>query len=472
MTSHQRRAAILLAWVLLLSACSGPRPVDVPDPKKVILDNGMTAFILEDESLPTFRLTLISPSGSSMEALGQAGLAEITAQSLRTGGTEKQSAQEIEEIIADRSATLEFGTDRESASIELGVLAEDRRPLLEVLADLLRAPGFDAQAVGLAKRQALVSLRQSKESPSGLAGLFFPQLIYGESSIWSQFPSEAGLQAITDGDVRAFYQRFYHPEKMFLAVTGHFKAREIVTELNETLGQWRGSGRSDTSWPPAAPFEAKSVFVPKDAAQVDIRLGHQGLERTHPDKFAVLVANFILGGSGSMTSRLGQHIRSGQGQAYSVYSYYGFKRVPGIFAMIAQTESSQVLAVVQGMKSVVEELQQSGPREDEVADAKTAILRSLLFDYEVRHGIGQDWAKFAFWGYPEDYLDEFVAGIRAVDVKDVRRVLEEHFRPENMSLLIVGPNSLWSSLQQEWPEIRKGFESEASFAVNPAERHP
>lgn len=156
-----------------------------------------------------------------------------------------------------------------------------------------------------------------------------------------------------------------------------------------------------------------------------------------------------------MTSRLGSEIRSNQGLAYSVWSRYGFKRVPGIFAMIAQTEASQAAEVAQTMQRILTGLQDKGVTVDEVENAKKAIIRSLLFEYESRYSIVQDWARFEFWGYPRDYLKYFADKIAQVGVKGVNRVLKEDFHPDKLSVMIVGPEKLWPAIKARQPGAEK-----------------
>lgn len=170
-----------------------------------------------------------------------------------------------------------------------------------------------------------------------------------------------------------------------------------------------------------------------------------------------------------MTSRLGAEIRANQGQAYSVWSRFGFDRVPGIFEMVASTESSQLESVVNSMRSILANMREEGVREDEVKDAKTAILRSLLFDYESRYAIAKDWARFESWGYPRNYLATFAKEIGKVDVDDVNRVLVEYFHPDQLSYMVVGPRWLSTQVQKNWPALQIVSESQLDGATEKTE---
>ncbi len=446
-----------LGLLLLVLSCqsSSQSTFKIVKPSQHRLSNGMRVFALEDPSLPTFRLSLLHPAGAIREATGQQGLAEITAETVRTGGTKQKTPLQVDQLIHEASGRIEMGAARESAWVSLNVLKEDRQSMLQLLQELLQTPGFDTRAFELARRQSQVALRRSHEKPEGLSSLYFSGELYGTKSPWAAVPTQSHLQALTVEQAKTFYQRHYRPEWMWLAVAGDFKTTELIKELEATLGQWKLPAVGKITWPEITPQPQKIVFMPLQAEQVALRLGHVSLKRDHPDKYAILLANFILGGSGAMTSRLGEEIRSNQGKAYSVWSRFGFGRAPGIFEMIAQTEASQFQDVISEMKKILKHLQAQGVTEAELADAKAAILRSLLFEYESRYAIAKDWARFAFRGYPDDYLTHFAAQIEKVSMQDVNRVLKKHFKPEQLSIMIVGSESLWPQIQSKWPEAKR-----------------
>lgn len=449
---HKLRFYLVIACLLAMLGCSRDQ-FDVPKPRVERLDNGMTVFLLEDQSLPTFRLFAYWPAGSVFESPEEVGIAEITAEVLRTGGTKRHRPDEIDQMLSDLSASIEFSSDTEAGMVSLRSLSADRLATLGLLAEMLQEPAFGKAAFILAQRQAEVALQQALEKPSDIASLYFPATIYGYDSPWGRVPTLKGLENLKLEQSEAFYQSYYNPNRMFIAVAGDFKSQEVLGELKQTIGKWQRGDPGAVTWPGVSSQPPQARYYGKASKQVAVIAGHQGAQRDDPDKFALIVANFILGGSGSMTSRLGSQIRADQGQAYSVWSLYGFNRVPGIFSMVAQTESSQMEEVVHDMRGILKEYREHGPSPEELADAKEAILRSLLFDYQSRYAIAKDWARFEFWGYPRDYLKIFTRRIRDVEMEDVKRVLRERFHPEQLSYLVVGPQWLWQQTTANWPAL-------------------
>src|SRR4051794_36512338 len=74
-----------------------PLPAQViPQPERVVLDNGMVVMLLEDHELPLVEATALVRSGARLEPADKVGLAEITADVLRTGGTAKLTGDQLD----------------------------------------------------------------------------------------------------------------------------------------------------------------------------------------------------------------------------------------------------------------------------------------------------------------------------------------------------------------------------------------
>ena len=88
--------------------------------------------------------------------------------------------------------------------------------------------------------------------------------------------------------------------------------------------------------------------------QSEIRVGHLGLPRSHPDYFPLKLVNYILGGGG-FSSRLMTRIRSDLGFTYGIRSSFSFRRAPGPFIISTFTPAANTATVVKEIGQVVRE---------------------------------------------------------------------------------------------------------------------
>jgi zinc protease len=107
-----------------------------------------------------------------------------------------------------------------------------------------------------------------------------------------------------------------------LGISGDFKKREMIETLEKAFQGWDRALIEFPHVPLPSPQEGKSIqYAAKDLPVSTILLGHLSLPLGHPDYFAFQILNFILGGGG-FNSRLVREVRSNQGLAYAVGSFY------------------------------------------------------------------------------------------------------------------------------------------------------
>src|SRR6185295_6231427 len=107
-------------------------------------------------------------------------------------------------------------------------------------------------------------------------------------------------------DMAAFYRRYYAPNNTLLTIVGDIDKATVRAQVEETFGVWpRASHLTLPDVPkPVRQHEAIEQFVTAPKEQVNIFIGHVGIERRNPDYYRLLVLDTILGSSPGFTSRI------------------------------------------------------------------------------------------------------------------------------------------------------------------------
>lgn len=404
------------------------------------LSNGLEIFFAEDRELPLVQIHIFLRGGSVYDPKGKEGLAAVSMQALRLGGSQTVRVHEVEDQLEYVGASLEMSADEEFEAVSLSVLKKDLDLGLKLLFDLLQHPAFDTDAFQTVIKRTRESLRREKEDPLAWASREYSPFVYGAESFWGRRATIESIDRITLKDVRDFHRRFVQPQLMVLAAAGDISEEELSLKIQTELSPWKSGETVLPAIPPlqADPAPATQFLSQKGLTQSTIMMGHLTTKRTNPDKFAIQVMNFILGGSGALTSRLGEEIRSSSGKAYNVWSEYGFGPEAGIFRGVAQTSLENTEWVLQRMRAQIENLT-SDPKfsRDELDRAKQALLRSLIFRYERRFDQVRELARFHIWGYPDHYFEILQKGIAKVTLKDIERVARDYLHPDQLKVLIV-----------------------------------
>lgn len=405
--------------------------------ERTVMGNGLVLYLLEDPELPLIHLTVLIRAGSVYDPGSQSGLAELAAKAWRNGGTQDQSSQAINEALEAMAAFLEISVGRESASLTLSVRTRDFRRAVGILADLILKPAFDPAQLDLAKKQEIEGIRRANDNPEEIAYREFRKILYSGTP-FGQVPTIESVESIQRDDVRSWHRRFLKPNNVLLGISGDFKKEEMKAVLAEAFQGWE---RSIIELPfvlAPMPKDRKLIYLAeKDLPQSTILMGHLSPPLHDPDHIPFTVLNYILGGGG-FNSRLTREIRSNQGLAYSVGSFYRGRVGFGVFGAFCQTQSSSTGKVIRLFDEIIGGLKKDKARPEELEWAKNAIVNKYIFSFASSANIVRQQMDQEFDLLPADYLLTYPEQVKAVTREDLNRVAGKHLHPDHSLLLVVG----------------------------------
>jgi zinc protease len=414
----------------------------IPEPDRVVLDNGLVVLLMEDHELPLVGVSAYIRTGSRLEPQEKIGLASLTGKVLRTGGTKNRSGDELDEYLEGKAAVIETAIGDTSGTASMSCLAEDFPDVFKVFGDVLRFPVFDPEKLMIAKNQEMAGISRQNDDPDDILSREFKKLVYGKESPYTWVPTYTTVGSITREDVLRWHATYFHPNRIILGVSGDFQKEKALALIKAVFGDWpKGPEVPDAPAPIQSEIPAGVFYVEKnDMTQAKIAMGHLGIRRDDPDYYALVIVNQIL--SGSFGARLFSNIRSKQGLAYDVHGGVGLQwDYPGmaILSMSTKTETTG-----KGIDSLIAEARNmvaDPPTDEEVAKAKTGILNSFVFSVDSPAKVLGKYLTYEYYGYPSTWLREFRQGIEKVTTAQVRRAAQKHLRPDEFAILLVGPRT-------------------------------
>lgn len=434
-----------------------------PEPDRVVMRNGMVVYLLEDHELPLVTVSAIFRTGGWLDPPDKVGLAAITGSVMRTGGTARMTAEEVDEALEHIAAEISVGFGRTSGSAMLDVLEKDLETGLRIFADILRTPRFDQTRVELAKLQTMESIRRRDDQPQAIAGRLFRKLLYGETHPLARESSLESVGRISRRDLVAFHRGTVHPNGVILGVTGDFEKETMLTALRRVFGDWaRGPVRS-VNLPHAANGErgpgdkgdAEVRYVGKGTSQTHLRVGHLTLKENDPDYPALAIANDILGGS-SFRSRLFMDVRTRQGLAYSVGS--GLRPgvwERGIWLMYAETKSESTEQVIKSLIAHLQRLREQPVSDEELEEAKEAFVNSFVFSFTSPARIVNRLIGLEYDGLPKDFLQQLRDKVVKLTKEDLLQAARAHLHQDRLKILAVGPGQALPGMLSTFGHVRE-----------------
>ena len=416
-----------------------PRPYHFPEFLRRRIAGGLDVITAPVRKLPLVSVVALVDAGAMRDPAGREGLAVLTAKMLLEGTRERDGA-----VLADAferlGATVDVSAGWDAAALHLTVLRGNADAAMRLLSEVVRDPGFRERDLARLKAERVAQRMQMRTEPRELADESFERFLYDSTSRYAR--PDAGsartVNALTHDDVLNFYHAHYVPARTTLIIVGDLDHEAGATMAEETFGGWAGSPGAPSAAPTraAAPERRVQIVAKTDAPQSELRIGHVGVPRSHPDHFPLVVMNAVLGGL--FTSRINLNLRERHGYAYGARSAFEWRRGMGPFVVSTAVESG---VTADATREVVAEIEafRKAPITDEELSLATSYLEGIFpIRYETTAAIASALTALVTYDLPADYFDTYRRKIAAVSSGDVLRVANEHLHPEQLLILAVG----------------------------------
>jgi len=215
--------------------------IKLPKYERYALKNGLVVYLMEDHELPLVTGTALIRTGSRWEQPEKAGLASLVGSTLRSGGTKKHSADELNEILEQRAASVETDMGEAAGSASFEALSEDLEMAFGLFSEVLREPAFAQEKLDLDKTQIRGGIARRNDSPNSIASRELRKLIYGQESPYSRTVEYATLDKISRDDLLKFYQQYFHPNQIILGIVGDFNSQKMRSLIQAKFGDWKAN---------------------------------------------------------------------------------------------------------------------------------------------------------------------------------------------------------------------------------------
>jgi len=428
-----------------------PLKMKTPEVVDISFENGLSGFFIEDHEIPVVDVVLLVRTYFPPQE--KYGLNEMAQWVIRNGGTEKWPGDKLNDELEFLAASVEVSGGNLSTYISMNCLKKDLDKVLSIFADLVMNPVFPEDKIEMKRNTMLEDIRRRNDQPMRVARREFSKLIYGDHPYgWET--TEASVNAITRDDLVGFHSKYFHPNNAIIGISGDVTKEEIEAAFNKVFGSWKPA---DVEIPPVPPIEKEPepgyYYAYKDINQAYMMIGHLGINSNNPDRCAINIMNFILGG-GSFTSWITEEVRSDRGLAYSTGSRFGSDAfAKGMFYAYAQTKAESYAMALQLIKEQIVRMINEGPTVEEVRKAVDFYLNSKVFDYESKSQVVRRLLRLRFEGRPLDTAEKDIETYSKLTVDDIRRVAKKYLHPDSLVVLVVGDEDLFGRPLSDFGEV-------------------
>jgi zinc protease len=418
----------------------GPaRNYHFPDFHDEILPSGIRLVTAPVTKLPVVTVLVVVDAGSANDPNGKEGVAALTAGTLLEGSKQFNGA-ELAEKFEQLGTSVESGADWDSAFIKITVLSGQVDEATKLLGEAISSPVFPEREIERGKAERLAEILQLETEPRGLADEKFSEFLYAEESRYSK-PDEgntASVSALSRKDVEEFYRSGYRSESTTVILTGDISTEAARALITRAFQYWPSGRAPHRPLIATARTTRKSIHIvdKPEAPQSELRAGHVGLPRNHPDFFPALVMNAVLGGL--FGSRINLNLREAHGYTYGASSFYDWRRGPGPFVVSTAVQSEVTAPALHEILLEIERIRSERISEEELSLARDYLDGVFPIRYETTAAIASALATLVSYNLPADYYDSYRRNVRSVSADAVLQAARLHLHPDELQTIVVG----------------------------------
>ena len=428
--------SLILTFIALLSTfTTSSRAIEI---QKVTSDSGVTAWLVEDHSIPLVAMNFSFNGGAASDPSDKTGLSQFLSGMLDEGAGDLTSAQ-FQAAINDNSIKMSFAASQHRFDGSLQTLSVNQDIAVSLLRKALISPRFDAAPLERVRRQLLVGLENERENPRVISSRAWIKTMVGKDHPYARSKSGtmAGLKAITGQDLHARAKKLLTRQGLLVAVTGDIDAKNLKKVLDQVFGDLPEKSDIKPVAEAAVLDKAKIQIVDRDIPQSIIQFGLKGIKRKDKD-FVTAYVLFNIFGSGQFGSRLMEEVREKRGLSYSAYATLYPLRRAGLILGSAATVNARVGETIKVIRDEFKKMADEGPTQAELDNAKAYLTGAYALRFDSNSKITSQLLAIRKAELGIDYIKNRNELIRAVTLKEIKNVAKRLLHSDQLVFTIVG----------------------------------
>ncbi|MDP3425861.1 MAG: insulinase family protein, partial [Humidesulfovibrio sp.] len=363
-------AALNKSWPAKAAAKGEAGAASARDVRQVKLPGGGTLVLQPDHTLPYTALSMAWPGGDGLLKPSEQGLAALTA-SMLGRGTRRLSANQLDDYLADRAASLGAGAGSETFSVSAKFPSRFSADMLGLVRDTLTSPAFAHKELARAREDQLNSIKRSEDQPIGLLFRNLSGILYASApQSYKRLGLAQDVARMTAAQAKDYWAR-QSREPFVLSVCGEFDEAEITAFALALEKQLRVEPKAYTPAPPAWNPKTHKTLTLKDRKQSHLLVVFPAPGREDQEASARLsVLRAALAGQSGLLFR---DLRDRQGLGYTVTAFLSQGKHAGFMAFYIATDPDKVPQAMEGFRKAAEDLRATALPAAELERAKNLL---------------------------------------------------------------------------------------------------
>jgi len=427
--------AIFLAFIF--SSYAGAQTKDM---FKTKLDNGITVILEEDHSARVVAFQMFVRVGGADENEKEAGIAHVFEHMLFKG-TEKRKVGQVAGEVEAAGGYINAYTSYDQTVYHLAVASRYFDTGLNIISDAIQHSSFDPNELKKELEVVLEELRMGEDDPGRK---LYKNIL---STAYTTHPYKRPVIGFTDTvksftreQILDFFRKWYIPNNMTLVVVGDFDKNQAMDAIKNSFKDFK-AGPEPHQPRPVEPSqkEIKAIISADEIKEVHMGMAFHIPGLSHPDTYAIDVLANIIGQGES--SRLYQRLKQNEQIVHSISAYAMTPKEPGVFLFTSTLEAKNAKKTIEEVMKELNKIKYQGVSAAELSKAKLNLESEFVYERETMEGRARQLGYFEVTAGDIAFESKYLEGISRVTSEDIKKIVNEYLREDNMTVAIILPKT-------------------------------
>ena len=420
------------------------KALDFPAVERAKLRNGMEVVFARRAAVPTVNIAVSFDAGYAADPKDALGTQSLML-SLMAEGTTSLNSTALAEARERLGAQITGTAGSDETVFSLFALKPNLAASIDLLADYVRNPAFDAKELERIRVQQLTRLTAEVNDPSALASRTITPLLFGKAHPYGIPPSGLGdaaaVKAATRDTLVNFHTAWLRPDNARIFVVGDTSLKEVVKLLDRSFGKWQAPAtpKPVKDFSAAIPVpQPRIVLVDRPKAPQSVIIAGKVLDAKGTDSLEVLrAANEVFGGA--FLSRFNMNLRETKGWSYGAFTQISNNRDRISFVVRAPVQADRTGDSIRELqKDLTAFLTDTGVTAAELTRTVNGNVRELPGSFETSGDVLRGLQSNARFGRPDDYHEKLPDTYRKMTVGDLDAAARAALTADKLVYVIVG----------------------------------
>lgn len=402
------------------------------------LDNGLQVLLACNHAAPVVAVQAWVGVGSADEPRRHAGIAHVFEHMLFKG-TERYGVGEIAATVESAGGEINAWTSFDQTVYHVVLASRHFDTAVDVLAEALRKPAFEAEELEREREVILEEIRQTNDDPMRtVSSALFSTAYTAHPYRFPVIGTPESVQTMKRRDLVSFLESWYVANNITLVISGDVDAAVAMRTVKRAFGDMPSRPIRRRRRREPEQTRARVTVCTRDVTDGQIAIGFHVPTIVDEDAAALDLGAIVLGQGES--SRMATRLMRERELVTSAYAYAHTLRDRGLFVLSAGARPDDVSDAVEALAAEVARLVAEPPATRELDKARHAIRADAIYQRETAEGMARKLGYYETMAGDVDFESEILRRVYRLGPREVSSAVERHLRPDNATVAVLLPH--------------------------------